>query len=129
MKWRLTVRGGFAAAHRLVGSGGKCESLHGHNFKVSLKVEGDQLDDTGMLIDFGDLKGILKSVLENLDHSDLNDHPDFRNVSPSSENIARYIWQEVTRKCSEPGIEIHSLTVSESETASATCLPEESDQD
>ena len=112
MKWRLTVRGGFAAAHRLVGSGGKCESLHGHNFKVSLKVEGDQLDDTGMLIDFGDLKGILKSVLENLDHSDLNDHPDFRNVSPSSENIARYIYEKLRVKLPE-GIKLRNIRVVE----------------
>ena len=123
MTWRLTVRGGFAAAHRLVGSSGKCESLHGHNFRVKLRVEGHDLDGSGMLVDFGELKGILNSVLSSLDHSDLNDHPGFMHVSPSSENIARYIWKEVTGKYSDPGIEIHSVTVSESETASATYFP------
>lgn len=126
MTWCLTVSGGFAAAHRLVGSGGKCESLHGHNFNVDLKVEGDQLDRSGMLVDFGILKGILNSVLGGLDHGDLNEHRAFDGTSPSSENIARYIWQEVSRNLNVPGVRIRSVTVSESGTASATYVHEES---
>jgi 6-pyruvoyltetrahydropterin/6-carboxytetrahydropterin synthase len=122
--WRLSISGGFAAAHRIVGSGGKCESMHGHNFRVVLDVEGSRLDGSGMLVDFGHLKSVLASVLEGLDHSDLNENPAFSGESPSSENIARYIWREAVNKLSEPGITVRSVTVSESDTAAATYFPE-----
>ena len=125
MTWVLKVRSGFSAAHRLVGSGGKCESLHGHNFGVELEVEGRKLDDTGMMIDFGVLKGILNSVLESLDHSDLNEVSNFADQSPSSENIARYILEEVEGKISAPDVRVRSVTVSESDNASATYFPSE----
>jgi 6-pyruvoyltetrahydropterin/6-carboxytetrahydropterin synthase len=123
--WFLKVKGGFSAAHRLVGSGGKCESLHGHNFKVELEVEGRQLDDTGMVVDFAVLKGTLKCVLDNLDHSDLNEIPAFAGKSPSSENIARYVLQEIESKVSSSGVKVRAVTVSESDTASATYRKEE----
>lgn len=119
MTYRLSIKDGFAAAHRLVGSGGKCESLHGHNFRVILEVSGDQLDETGMLMDFGDLKGILRAVLAELDHSDLNEHPAFSDSSPSSENIARFIWSKVNDVIESDTVTVVSVTVNESETASA----------
>src|SRR5512138_203751 len=93
MVYRLTVRDGFAAAHRIVGSGGRCESLHGHNFTVELAVEGRELGGTGMLVDFSELKAVLGRILGELDHSDLNAHPAFAGVSPSSENIARHVFR------------------------------------
>jgi 6-pyruvoyltetrahydropterin/6-carboxytetrahydropterin synthase len=124
MTWFLKVKGGFSAAHRLVGSGGKCESLHGHNFKVELEVEGRQLDDAGMVLDFGMLKGVLGSVLENLDHRDLNEITAIAGKSPSSENLARYILEEVGKKIPDAGVKIRSVTVSESDTASAMYVPE-----
>jgi 6-pyruvoyltetrahydropterin/6-carboxytetrahydropterin synthase len=123
MTYRLSVRDGFAAAHRLAGSGGKCESLHGHNFQVVLDVEGDQLDESGMLVDFGELKAALKAVLAELDHSDLNEHPAFTKSSPSSENIARFIWGRVSETIGYGKITIASVTVSESDTASARYEP------
>jgi len=126
MTWRLSVSGGFAAAHRLVGSGGKCESLHGHNFRVVLTVEGSRLDSSGMVIDFGVLKGILSSILGGLDHCDLNENPAFSGKSPSSENIAWYIWQETMKNLAAPGVKVWSVTVSESDTASATYFGEKS---
>ena len=95
MTYRLSVHDHFSAAHRLAGSGGKCESLHGHNFRVTLEVTGEQLDETGMLMDFGELKKVLRNVLAELDHSDLNEHQAFIDSSPSSENIARFIWGKV----------------------------------
>jgi 6-pyruvoyltetrahydropterin/6-carboxytetrahydropterin synthase len=125
MTWRLKVRSGFAAAHRLVGTGGKCESLHGHNFKVTLEVEGEKLDDQGMIIDFGVLKGALRSVLEDLDHTDLNSRRVFAGGSPSSENIARFIFEKVSGRLAAAGVRVRSVTVGESETASATYLPGE----
>jgi len=123
MTYRLSIKDGFAAAHRLVGSGGKCESLHGHNFRVILEVSGDQLDETGMLMDFGDLKGILRAVLAELDHSDLNEHPAFSDSSPSSENIARFIWSKVNDVIESDTVTVVSVTVNESETASAKYEP------
>ncbi|UCG38169.1 MAG: 6-carboxytetrahydropterin synthase QueD [bacterium] len=123
MSYRLSVRDGFAAAHRLVGSGGKCEALHGHNFRVTLRVVGQNLDEAGMLVDFGRLKGVLKEIIGQLDHSDLNSHPAFTKDSPSSENIARFIWKLAEERLSVEGVEVESVTVSESETASATYEP------
>ena len=124
MKWILKVKGGFSAAHRLYGSGGKCESLHGHNFKVELEVEGENLDDQGMLIDFGLLKGLLQTVLEELDHRDLNEIEALAASSPSSEVLARYILREVKKRMPTPEVEVRSVTVSESDTASATYYPD-----
>ena len=126
MIYRLTIKDGFAAAHRLAGSGGKCESLHGHNFGVTLDVAGDHLDESGMLMDFGDLKKILKTVLAQLDHSDLNEHPEFSRSSPSSENIARFIWHKVNEAIELETVTVVSVTVKESETASAKYEPEKS---
>ena len=125
MTWRLSVNGGFSAAHRLVGSGGKCESMHGHNFRVVLTVEGKRPDGSGMIVDFGVLKGILNSVLGGLDHTDLNENPAFSGNSPSSENIARYICRETAKEQAISHVRVRSVTVSESDTASATYFPEE----
>jgi 6-pyruvoyltetrahydropterin/6-carboxytetrahydropterin synthase len=125
MIWILKVRGGFSAAHRLIGSGGKCESLHGHNFKVELEVEGRQLDDTGMVVDFGVLKDALNSVISDLDHRDLNEVAAFKRKSPSSENIARHILEEVEGRIADPDVKVRSVIVSESDTASAMYFPEE----
>jgi 6-pyruvoyltetrahydropterin/6-carboxytetrahydropterin synthase len=123
MSYRLSIIDGFAAAHRITGSGGKCESLHGHNFHVTLEVMGDQLDETGMLMDFGVLKKILQAVLAELDHSDLNEHEAFSGSSPSSENIARFIWGKVSDAIDLDTVTVASVTVNESDTASARYEP------
>ncbi len=125
MTWRLSVSGAFAAAHRIVGSGGKCESMHGHNFRVVLTVEGSRLDSSGMVADFGLLKGVLNAILGDIDHCDLNENPAFAGQSPSSENIARYIWKEAVKELAAPGVKVCFVTVSESDTASATYYGEE----
>ena len=123
MKYLLVVRDSFAAAHRLVGSGGRCENLHGHNFKVELKVGGDHLDDSGMLLDFTDLKNTLKVILSNLDHRDLNELSPFAESSPSSEKIAEYVFQSAREVLDSGSVNVVSVTVSESDTASATYRP------
>ena len=120
MIYRLTVKDGFAAAHRIVGSGGKCESMHGHNFKVVIAVSGSQLGEAGMLMDFGDLKKVLREITGELDHSDLNEHPAFKEASPSSENIAAFIFNRAQAKLDGSNVQVDSVTVAESETASAT---------
>ncbi len=121
MTYRLTVRDGFAAAHRIVGSGGKCEMMHGHNFTVELAVEGNDLAGTGMLVDFAVLKRVLGEILRDLDHRDLNDHPAFAANSPSSENIARHVFRRACEALGGGKARVAEVTVFESERAWASC--------
>jgi 6-pyruvoyltetrahydropterin/6-carboxytetrahydropterin synthase len=90
--YSVRVEAEFAAAHFLSHYRGKCENLHGHNYRVRLWAEGESLDGGGMLADFGLLKRALKEVLSALDHGNLNDQPAFEN-DPSAERIARYVYQ------------------------------------
>lgn len=85
------VEAEFAAAHFLADFHGKCERLHGHNYRVLAHAKGDSLDSGGMLIDFGILKGALREVCASLDHINLNDMPEFDH-NPSAERIAKYIY-------------------------------------
>lgn len=89
--FELVVEKSFAAAHYLRNYSGPCERLHGHNYRVLVYVVGDRLNDAGMLEDFGDIKAALNAVLDRLDHYNLNDLPEFADLSPSAENIARVI--------------------------------------
>lgn len=88
----------FSAAHRLRGYRGKCEALHGHNWKVEAEVRGEKLDSSGMLVDFSLLKNALTRVLSGLDHSYLNALPAFKKLNPTSENITRYIYRRLKRE-------------------------------
>lgn len=90
--FELRVLGHFAAAHRLREFGGKCEGLHGHNWKVELEVRAQETGPTGVVLDFARLKAELSAVLEELDHKDLSCHEHFSRVNPSSEELARYIY-------------------------------------
>jgi 6-pyruvoyltetrahydropterin/6-carboxytetrahydropterin synthase len=94
--YEVAVRDEFSAAHSLRGYKGKCEELHGHNWKVEVSVASEKLDKTGMVIDFRKLKDNLRRALEKLDHSYLNNLSYFKKVNPTSENIARYIYDKLT---------------------------------
>jgi 6-pyruvoyltetrahydropterin/6-carboxytetrahydropterin synthase len=91
--YTLRVEGGFSAAHFLQMYHGKCERLHGHNYRVSLWVKGENLDEGGMLVDFALLKDTLSQICKTLDHTNLNDNALFAN-NPSAERIARHIFEE-----------------------------------
>ena len=93
--YTLTVKSDFAAAHRLREYDGNCERLHGHNWLVEASVSAESLDPSGMAVDFRVIKGALREVLESLDHAYLNDVPPFSEINPSSENIARHIFEEL----------------------------------
>ncbi|MFV0421359.1 6-carboxytetrahydropterin synthase QueD [Oleidesulfovibrio sp.] len=122
-KWRLTVRSDFAAAHSLRNYCGKCEAMHGHNFGVEATIEGDTLTkDTELLVDFKVLKTALKEVLSKLDHTMLNEVPPFDACNPSSENLARFIYQNLSPLVQEYGVAVHSITVSEKAAQSATYM-------
>ena len=116
--YRLNVFDYFSSAHQLKGYRGRCEAVHGHNWKVEAEVQGDVIDDVGLLMDFKHLKSILKDVIDRLDHVMLNDLEEFRNVNPSSELIARHIYRRL-RTALPPGIVLASVTVWESENAKA----------
>ena len=118
--WRLRVREDFSSAHALRHYQGKCENIHGHNFSVEVCVEGDKLaPDTEMLLDFKIIKQELKAVLSLLDHKNLNDTPPFDAQNPSSENLARFIYQELAGRLAPHGVRMHAVTVSEKAAQSA----------
>lgn len=125
--WRLTVRADFAAAHALRHYKGKCENIHGHNFLVEAVVEGENLtQDTELLVDFSLIKHDLKTVLDTLDHKDLNVTPPFDSINPSSENISRYIYKGLSPLVTLHGVRLYSVTVGEKAAQSATYMEQAS---
>ncbi|HBG93614.1 MAG: 6-carboxytetrahydropterin synthase QueD [Nitrospirae bacterium GWF2_44_13] len=118
--FELMVDTTFAAAHQLRGYKGKCEQLHGHNWKVQVHVVAEKLNDVDMAMDFHDLKELLNEVVAPLDHSFLNDIFPFTEKNPSSENIAKWIYDSLNKKLSDEQVQVSAVTVWESETAAAT---------
>jgi 6-pyruvoyltetrahydropterin/6-carboxytetrahydropterin synthase len=112
----VKVQASFSSAHNLKGYKGKCEELHGHNWNVELAVSESKLDKIGMALDFSYLKGRLNKVLERLDHKYLNDLPYFKKTNPTSENIAKYIYDTLKPLI----LNLSSVTVWESDKSSAT---------
>jgi 6-pyruvoyltetrahydropterin/6-carboxytetrahydropterin synthase len=110
----------FSAAHQLRGYGGKCESLHGHNWRVRVSARAKELDHLGMVVDFKLLKSSLGEVLEQLDHQMLNQIPPFDRINPSAENIARWIAEQLDRAVSDERVRVHRCEVWESECSRAT---------
>ncbi len=117
--YKLTIKTQFPAAHRLRGYQGKCENLHGHNWKVEVTIASERLNDLGLAIDFKELKQKVGKILEEFDHQFLNDLPPFREVNPSSENIARHIFDRLCEKLTEPHLQVDQVAVWESDTACA----------
>lgn len=119
--YRVRVEGEFSSSHQLRNYGGKCESLHGHNFRVQVEVEGSGLDpETGILVDFKDIRGQLQQILSELDHAHLNELPAFRRENPSSENLARYIYQRLEQALSMWSVSLRKVSVFEKEGSRAT---------
>lgn len=124
-KWRLTIDEGFCASHQLRNYNGKCEHLHGHNFGVSVEVEGSELDPAvEILVDFGELKRLTREAVDALDHTHLNDLPAFAERNPSSENIARRLYLDIKPRLAAlaPQARLVSVSVSEKGTSRATYL-------
>ena len=118
--YRLTIQTSFAAAHNLLQYQGDCENLHGHNWKVDVTVAARELDKSGLGIDFKILKAETRRLLETLDHKYLNDLPMFKGVSPSSENIARYLFEELGRILNNANVTVSLVNVWESDFACAS---------
>jgi len=121
--YELSVRTHFSAAHHLKGYDGKCADQHGHNWEVEVYVAGDKLNSTGILVDFRLLKEMVKELLGKLDHADLNKLDAFRNMNPTSENIARFLHDEISAKIKSTGCRVSRVLVRETDETSATYTP------
>ena len=115
----LYVKTHFSAAHCLEGYKGDCSRIHGHNWIIEVFVECKELDEIGIGIDFRDIKGAVKDVLHGLDHFNLNDLPAFKNVNPTSENIAKFLYKELSKKLNTDVVRISKVKVSETPGAGA----------
>lgn len=118
--FQLKISTSFASAHNLMNYQGECENLHGHNWKVEVSVTAKELDKAGLGIDFKLLKSETKALLKKLDHKYLNELPPFRTISPSSENIARYLYSELSTRLNNGNIQVCLVTVWESDAACAS---------
>ena len=123
--FEVAVEQSFASAHALRNYKGRCENVHGHNWKVRVVIEGEKLDATGMLVDFLDVKSFMGEILDRIDHQFLNEIPPFDVINPSSENIAEYFYQQMTGRLAETPVpvRIREVKIWETEIQSATYRP------
>lgn len=120
--FEVSVEETFAAGHALRGYRGKCENVHGHNYRVQVTVEGGELDAIGMLVDFGEVKKLIRGVVARLDHQFINDLEPFTVINPSAENLAKYFYDEITGSLPEP-VWIAQVKVWETDITAATYRP------
>src|SRR5947207_12108714 len=118
--YEISVDYTFAAGHALRDYKGKCENVHGHNYKLRVTIEGAALNSTGLLIDFIDVRAAIKALADRLDHQFLNDLPPFDKVNPSAENIAKYFCDGLQSRIQPQGVHVQAVTVWETDAASAT---------
>jgi 6-pyruvoyltetrahydropterin/6-carboxytetrahydropterin synthase len=120
--FEITVEAGFSSGHYLRNYKGKCENPHGHNYRVLVTLIGEELDPTGLLLDFKLLKTLLRPVVDRLDHQMINDLDPFTKLNPSAENLARYFYEETVRRLSEMTagrVRIKDCTIFETDTSFA----------
>ena len=117
--FEVYVKSHFSAAHSLEGYPGDCAHIHGHNWMVEVFVKCAQLDEIGIGIDFREIKQAVKEVIQGLDHFNLNDLPAFKEVNPTSENIAKFLYQELGKQLNSDGVKVSKVKVSETPGAGA----------
>jgi 6-pyruvoyltetrahydropterin/6-carboxytetrahydropterin synthase len=119
--YEVMIEEEFSAAHALRGYKGKCENLHGHNYKVEVYVRGERLDDVGMLVDFTQLKFFTRELIRSLDHQNLNELKPFDiEINPSAENLASFFLHHLASKMDNERAKIYKVRVWETSTSSAT---------
>lgn len=120
--YEVTVEDSFAAGHYLREYRGKCENPHGHNYKVRVTLAGKELDRAGLLLDFKDLKDVMKHVIDRLDHQMLNDIDPFRTLNPSAENLSKYFFDETNARLTQKTngrVFVKDVTIWETDTTTA----------
>jgi 6-pyruvoyltetrahydropterin/6-carboxytetrahydropterin synthase len=115
--YEVTIKQSFSAAHTLKEIGGTCEKLHGHTFIVEVSVSSCEITETGILIDFRILKEWTNEILKELDHKYLNEINYFKDLNPSSENVAKFIYDRISEKAENHHADVSRVTVWESEDA------------
>jgi 6-pyruvoyltetrahydropterin/6-carboxytetrahydropterin synthase len=119
--FEVMIERNFSSAHQLRGYKGKCENLHGHNYKIEIYARGNELDNIGLLVDFGELKEAADEVVAYLDHRNINELPPFdEELNPSAENLARYILERVSSRVGDERVRIYKVRCFETPTSVAT---------
>jgi 6-pyruvoyltetrahydropterin/6-carboxytetrahydropterin synthase len=123
--FEVSVEQVFAAGHALRNYKGKCENIHGHNWRVRVVIEGERLDSTGLLVDFIDVKNLMGSIIARLDHQFLNEVAPFDVTNPSAENIAEYFYGQMSAGLAETPVpvRIREVKIWETDIQSATYRP------
>jgi 6-pyruvoyltetrahydropterin/6-carboxytetrahydropterin synthase len=120
--FEVTVEDSFAAGHYLRNYRGKCENPHGHNYKVRVTLSGKELDQAGLLLDFKDLREVMRQVIDRLDHQMLNSIEPFKDLNPSAENLAKYLYDQTNTGLSQMTngrVHVKAVTVFETDTTTA----------
>lgn len=111
----------FSSAHQLRGYKGKCENLHGHNYKIEIFARGRELDNIGLLVDFVELKQAADDIVFYLDHKNINELPPFdEELNPSAENLARFILEKIAARVGDDRVQIYKVRCFETPTSVAT---------
>ncbi|MDT5293283.1 MAG: 6-pyruvoyltetrahydropterin/6-carboxytetrahydropterin synthase [Acidobacteriota bacterium] len=119
--FEVMIERNFSSAHQLRGYKGKCENLHGHNYRIEIYARGEELDNIGLLVDFGELKTAADEVVSYLDHRNINELPPFdKELNPSAENLARYILERVSAGVGDERVQVYKVRCFETPTSVAT---------
>jgi len=119
--FEVMIERNFSSAHQLRGYKGKCENLHGHNYKIEIFARGRELDHIGLLVDFGELKTAADDIVQYLDHRNINELPPFDvELNPSAENLARYILERVAARVGDERVQVYKVRCYETPTSVAT---------
>ena len=123
--FQVSVEETFSSGHALRGYKGKCENVHGHNYRVQVTIQGQQLDSIGLLVDFVEVKKLMGRVVDRLDHQFINDLEPFTTVNPSAENLAKYFYENLTGQLTglPPGAKLKHVVIWETDTAMARYHP------
>ncbi len=122
--FEVSVQDTFASAHALRQYRGKCENVHGHNYRVEVKIQGPELNAIGLLVDFKDVKQLIGKVVDYLDHQFINDLPPFDLLNPSAENIAKYFYDQISGGLQqENAVEVSEVKVWETDVTYASYRP------
>src|ERR1700745_182745 len=123
--FQVSVEETFSAGHALRGYRGKCENVHGHNYRVRVTLGGQPLYDGGLFVDVTELKQVSREVMGRLDHQFMNDLEPFKTVNPSAENVAKYFYEEVAKELKNlpPGARITDVILWETDTSRAQYRP------